>query len=79
MCVVKETAVISRAHEFSRAFGEGALVDLAEKIAEDVYLMDLVRDGCFKRISAEEHTRAVEAAQAELTKGRPKVAKEKEA
>ena len=70
VCVVKDTAVVSSEHEYSRAFGEGALVDLSEKIANDVYLGDLVREGCFKRISAEEHTRAVE--ELERKKSEPK-------
>lgn len=59
ICRVKETAVVSVEHEYSRRFGAGAVVDLAEKIADGVYLGDLVRKGCFERISPEEAERAM--------------------
>lgn len=69
VCSVKETAIVSVEHEYSRPFGKGAIVDLAEKIADDVYLGDLVRDGCFERVSAEEAARIVE--KSERTKSEP--------
>jgi len=63
ICRVKETTVVSVEHEYSRRFGAGAVVDLAEKIADDVYLGDLVREGCFERISAAEAARVAEEAE----------------
>jgi len=63
ICRVEETAVVSTKHEYSRRFGKGAVVDLAEKIADDLYLGDIVREGCFDRISAAEAARVAEEAE----------------